>query len=205
MRSHSILRLILYRLSVLTVMTAPLLLLACSQFVYSPAPVVPTKQPLPYSAKLALAQVEAYAVKPGATMIADPALANHVTGVSDGLGSARADWEQAILRYIDARKTFVRVTTAGPSDVDLIMHVNIYIDPGVHFQFNHIYVARVDAAVSDPRTHLALLSYTGHGKAVGEVTRDGREDDQEPINHAVQMALNDLFGKMEQDSRMRRL
>lgn len=185
--------------------STPLLFLACSQLVYAPAPVVPTKQPLPYSATLTLAQVGAYLVKPGATMIADPHLANHVTEASQSVQSAKAEWEQAILRYLEARKTFLRVATTGPSDVDVVLHLNVYIDPGVLFQHRYVYVTRVEAAVTDPRTHLVLLSYSGYGKAAGDVRRQGREDDQDPINHAVQMALNDLFGKMEQDGRMRRL
>ncbi len=189
----------------LTLIGIPLFMLGCSQVVYSPAPVVPTKQAVPYSATLTLAHVGAYMVKPGATMVADPSLANHVTGVSDAVESARAQWEQAVLRYLEARKTFARVSTAGPADVDLVMHLNVYIDPGVLFQYRHAYVARVEVSVTDPRTHRMLLAYSGYGKAFGEVSRDGREDDQDPINHAVQMALNDLFGKMEQDGRMRHL
>lgn len=180
-------------------------LFGCSQVVYSPAPVVPTKRPLPYTATLALDHIGGYMVKPGATMVADPSLANHVTGLSDALGSARSQWEQAVLRYMEARRTFARVSTTGPADIALVMHLNVYIDPGVLFQYRHAYVARADASVTDPRTHRVLLSYSGYGKAFGEVRRDGHTDDQDPINHAVQMALNDLFGKMEQDGRMRQL
>jgi hypothetical protein len=193
-------RRIVSRLPVWMLMAVPLLLVGCSKLVYSPAPVVPTKQSLPYSAALTLAQVETYIVRPGATMTPDPTLANHVTGVGDAV-AARTDWEQALLGYLHARKTFVRVTTKDRADVDLIMHINIYMDPGLHFQFKQVYVARVDALVSDPHTHAMLLSYTGYGKAPLE----RREDNQEAINRAVQAGLNDLFGKMEQDSHMVRL
>jgi hypothetical protein len=62
-----------------------LFLAGCSGLVFQPAPVVPTNSPLPYSAKVRLSQVEAYLVKPGATMIADPHIENHVTGVSKQL------------------------------------------------------------------------------------------------------------------------
>lgn len=192
-----------YRLYVVALALA-LFLPACSTFVYSPAPVVPTTQPLPYSATLTLIHVGAYTVQPGATMIANPALANYVTGVSQGMG-ARTEWEAAILRYLQERKTFLRAGASGRSDIELVMQVNIYIDPGVHFQFEPIYIARMDAAIRDPRTQVVLLSYTGQGKAYGEVTGDGQEDDRGPINQAVQAALHDLFGKMEQDTRMRRL
>ncbi len=179
---------------------------ACSKLVFVPSAVVPTKHPLPYSARVMLDQVEAYTVKPGATMIADPVLSNYVTGFSDTVSSARADWEQAIIRYLEARRTFVRLTTGrSPADIDVVLHVNVYIDPSVHFQFKHIYVARVDATVQHPHTHVALLSYSGLGKAFGTLRREPGKDDQEPMNQAVQAGLNDLFGKMEQDAHLRRL
>jgi hypothetical protein len=81
------------------------------------------------------------------------------------------------------------------------MRLNIYIDPGTMFQFNHAYLARVDASLINPRTG-RTLSYLGLGKSTGEVSRGGTEDDQRPINLAVQSALNDLFGKIENDSRL---
>jgi hypothetical protein len=83
------------------------------------------------------------------------------------------------------------------------MRIHIYIDPGVMLQFNHAYVARVDASLTNPRTG-RTLTYIGLGKSAGEVSRGGTEDDQRPINLAVQSALNDLFGKIENDPRLRR-
>jgi hypothetical protein len=65
------------------IMFMMLFLAGCSSLVFQPAPVVPTNSPLPYSAKVKLSQVEAYLVKPGATMIADPHIENHVTGMSN--------------------------------------------------------------------------------------------------------------------------
>ena len=72
------------------------LVAGCSSLVFQPAPVVPTNSPLPYSAKVRLSHVEAYMVKPGATMIPDPHIENHVTGVSNSLEKAKKDWENAI-------------------------------------------------------------------------------------------------------------
>jgi hypothetical protein len=43
-----------------------------------------------------------------------------------------------------------------------------------------------------------LSKYLGFGKAAGD------DDDQGPINVAVQGALNDLFGKIENDPRLRK-
>lgn len=185
----------------LLVMVLPFSWAACANLVYSPAPVVPTNQPLPYSATVTLAQVEAYTVRPGAIMTPDPALAHQVTSLSDSAAPSRADWEHAIVRYLEARHTFARVTPPGQADVELVMHVNVYIDPSVDDQFREVYVARVDALVTDPRTHVVYLSFTGDGKA----PRHDRDKAYQPVNQVVQAALNDLFGKMEQDPGMLRL
>jgi hypothetical protein len=74
----------------------------------------------------------------------------------------------------------------------------VYIDPSVDGHFKEVYVALVDALVTDPRTHVVYLAFTGYDKA----PRHDREENPQPINQVVQTALNDVFGKMEQDSRM---
>ncbi len=185
----------------LLVMGLPFSWAACANLAYSPAPVVPTNQPLPYSATVTLAQVEAYTIRPGAIMTPDPALAHQVTSFSNSAGPSRADWEHAIVRYLEARHTFARVAPPGQADVELVMHVNVYIDPSVDDQFREVYVARVDALVTDPRTRVVYLSFTGDGKA----PRHDRDKAYQPVNQVVQAALNDLFGKMEQDAGMLRL
>jgi hypothetical protein len=176
------------------------LVAGCSGLVFQPAPVVPTNSPLPYSAKVKLSQVEAYTVKPGATMLADPHIENHVTGVSNSLGNAKKEWEKSITDYLAARKTFTYLSMDSQTDLELTMRLHIYIDPGVLYKFNHVYIARIDATLTDPRTG-KLNSYLGLGKSTGDVVRGGKEDDQGPINNAVQSALNDLSGKIENDLR----
>ncbi len=184
------------------IMFMTLFLAGCSSLVFQPAPVVPTNSPLPYSAKVKLSQVEAYLVKPGATMIADPHIENHVTGMSNSLEKAKKDWEKAIADYLAARKTFTYLSTDSQTDLDLTMRLNVYIDPGVEYKFNHVYLVRIDTTLTDPHTG-QLNNYLGLGKSSGEVSRGGKEDDQGPINSAVQSALNDLFGKIENDPRLR--
>src|SRR5262245_4622643 len=127
-------------------------LAGCTHIVFQPAPVVPTKFPLPYSANIRLTQIEAYTVEPGATMIADPQLENHVTGVSHSLDEFKKDWEQSVRDYLTARRTFANLSTDGQSNLDVAMRINLYIDPGVFFQFNHVYVARIEASLTNPRT-----------------------------------------------------
>lgn len=46
-------------------------------------------------------------------------------------------------------------------------------------------------------------SYLGLGKSAGDVVRGGKEDDQGSINSAVQSALNDPSGKIENALRLR--
>jgi hypothetical protein len=171
---------------------------SCSHFVYEPAPVVPTTSPLPYSATVRLSEIEAYEVEAGATMIADPRIENKVRGVRQPLGKAKKEWERSITEYLAARKTFTYLSTDSQTDVDLSMRLNIYVDPSVMSDFNRIYVARVDATLAESSGKRLLSRYIGFGKAAGD------DDDRGPINLAVQAALNDLFGKIENDSRLRR-
>lgn len=186
-----------------TVLSFAFVTLSCSKIVYQPTPVVPTTMPLPYSAKVKLVEIEAYDVEPGATMSSDPRIENRVTNVSQSLGPARKEWEKSVAEYLVARKTFTYISTDSQTDLDLAMRLHIYIDPGVLFKFNHMYIARVDAMLANPRTG-QTHSYLGFGKAAGDVARGGVEDDRGPINRAVQSALNDLAGKIENDPRLRR-
>lgn len=177
----------------------------CNHLVLEPVPVVPTNQSVSYSARVELADVGAYLVQPGATMIADPSLQNHVIAKIPSVEGAQPQWEEAIREYVLARRTFRQVVKEGPADLSMTLRVFIYVDPGASYKFNHIYVAKVDGALRDPRSGRVLLDYVGKGKAVGDVRRGGKEDDREPMNRAVRSALNDLFGKLERDKRWHRL
>ena len=176
---------------------ALLLTLSCSQLVYQPGAVVPTASPLPYSAMVRLTEIEAYKVEPGATMVADPRIENKVTGIAQPVSKAKKDWERSIADYLAARKTFTYLSTDSQTDLDLSMRLHIYIDPSVDSDFDHVYVARIDAALEEGSGKRALSKYIGFGKATGA-------DDRGPINLAVQEALNDLFGKIENDQRLRK-
>ena len=178
---------------------AALLLLSfsCSKLVYQPGAVVPTTSPLPYSATVRLAEIEAYNVEPGATMVADPRIENKVTGIAEPISKAKKEWERSITDYLAARKTFAYVSTDSQTDLDLSMRLNIYVDPSVMSDFNHVYIVRIDATLVEGPNKRPLAKYVGFGKTTGE-------DDRGPINLAVQAALNDLFGKIENDQRLRR-
>jgi hypothetical protein len=174
-----------------------LLNFSCSQLVYQPGAVVPTTSPLPYSVTVRLSEIEAYNVEPGATMVADPRIENKVTGIAQPISKAKKEWERSITDYLAARKTFTYLSTDSQTDLDLSMRLNIYVDPSVMSDFNHVYVARIDATLAEGSSKRPLSKYIGFGKTAGE-------DDRGPINLAVQAALNDLFGKIENDQRLRR-
>lgn len=182
----------------LAAFTSLLLSLSCSQMVYQPAAVVPTTSPLPYSATVRLAEIEAYSVEPGATMITDPRIENKVTGVRQSLSKAKKEWERSITDYLAARKTFTYLSTDSQTDLDLSLRLNIYVDPSVMSGFDRIYIARIDATLAEASTKRPVSKYIGFGKASGD------DDDRAPINLAVQAALNDLFGKIENDQRLRK-
>ena len=180
-------------------------LTACNHLVLDLTPVVPTTQPVAYSVRVELTDVGVYMVQPGATMIAAPHLQNHVTAKIPPLDRAKSQWEQGVLDYLVARKTFRQAVKEGPADLWMTLRVFVYVDPSVSFKFNHVYVAKVDGALRDLRNSRVLVEYVGKGKSFGDVSRGGKDDDKEPINRAVRAALNDLFGKLERDQRLEHL
>ena len=182
-----------------------LFLSSCSHVVYEPAPVVPTKTPLPYSAKVKLLHIGSYLVEPGSTMVADPRIENRVTIPGSSHEGTMKAWEKSVAEYLAARKTFTYLSMDSQTDLDVALRLNIYIDPGVLFQYRHVYIARADAVLIDPRNNAVISTYQGFGKAFGEVSRGGPEDDRAPMNQAVQASLNNLFEKIEGDQRLRRL
>ena len=177
------------------------LVVGCSTPPIHPAPVVPTKSLLSYSAQVRLMEFAAYLVEPGATLRPVSNLRNSVIQADAAPAISAQAWDKYILDYATARQTFRRVVPDGPADVAVMLRLFIFIDPGAGFKFRHTYVAEADAVLKDARNGSRLATYTGFGKAFGEVSRDSREDDEAPINKSVQEALNDLFGKLEGDKR----
>lgn len=180
--------------------------LGCTKLVLDPNPVVPTRNPLPYTAHVELAEAASYFVEPGATMLVDPNLRNHVVGREPGTIGVKTDWERALRDYVAGRHTFAPALLQGATpDLSVAMRVFIYIDPSVEFKFNHMYVASIEATIRDSRTGRVVSTYSGFGKAAGEVSRGGKEDDEDAVNRAVHESLDDLSGKLETDPQLRRL
>lgn len=176
---------------------------ACSRMVFDAASVVPTREPLPYSARVHVTDVGSFLVEPGATLTPDPRLRNMVVEREPLLLAGPEEWERAVRQYVAARRTFAKGLSGERTDLDVHLRIFLYLDQSLSFDFNHMYVAKTEATVYDPGTGRAVADFLGFGKAAGHVIRGGREDDEDPVNRAVQGSLNDLFGKIEEDPRLR--
>lgn len=190
------------RLAICTVTGIAILATGCTKLTFHPAPVVPTKSSLPYSAQVQLTELAAHMVEPGATLLANPNLQDSVTQATSVPGLSAQEWTASVTDYVAARQTFRKVVEGGRADVIVALRIFLYIDPGLGFKFNHTYIAKTDAVLKDPQSGRTLATYTGFGKAFGLVSRGSREDDEGPINKSVQAALNDVFGKLETDKRI---
>jgi len=179
-----------------------LLATGCTKLTFHPAPVIPTKSSLPYTAQVQVTELAAHMVEPGATLLANPNLQDSVTQATSVPGLSAQEWASSITDYVAARHTFHKVVAGGRADVIVTLRIFLYIDPGLGFKFNHTYVTKTDAVLKDPLSGRTFATYTGFGKAFGLVSRGSREDDEGPINKSVQAALNDLFGKLEADKRL---
>ena len=178
------------------------LAIGCTTLTFHPAPVIPTKSSIPYTAQVRLTELAAYIVEPGATLRTDPDLQNTVTQGKSVPAMSAQEWEKSIIDYVTARQSFRKIVRDGRADVIVALRIFLYIDPGLGFKSNHTYIAKADAVLKDPRNGRAIATYAGLGKAFGVVSRGSREDDEGPINKSVQAALNDLFGKLETDKRI---
>lgn len=190
------------RLAICTITGIVLLATGCTKLTFHPAPVVPTKSSLPYTAQVQLTELAAHIVEPGATLLANPNLQDSVTQATSVPGLSAQEWTASITDYVAARQTFRKVVERGQADVIVALRIFLYIDPGLGFNFNHTYIAKTDAALKDSHSGRTFATYTGFGKAFGLISRGSREDDEGPINKSVQAALNDVFGKLETDKRI---
>ena len=169
---------------------------------FPPAPVIPTKHPLPYSAQIQVLQISAYSVQPGATLRTDPRTQNFIDPFGTVPPLSREEWKATVLDYVAARQTFRRISTIEPSDLTLALRVFVYVDPGMANDFNYTYVTKADANLIDPRNGRVMEYYSGFGKAFGPVSRTSMEIDKFMLNQSLHSALNNLFDKIESDTQL---
>jgi len=170
----------------------------CHRTPFDPTPVVPANSTLPYSAKVKVSEVGTFEVERGASMDANPQLQSRVSRTTPPLLSTNdpTDWERATVKYLTTRKTFRNVMQEGTADLDLTLRINMYVDPSVGSGFSQIYLAVMDATLSDPRTGRSLTKYSGFGKVPGD------EKDKGAMERALHAAFRDVFSKMESDKRL---
>ena len=168
---------------------------------FPPAPVIPTKLPLPYSAQIQVSQINAYSVQPGATLTTDPRTQNFIDQFGTVPPLSREEWKATVLDYVGARQTFRRISTTEPSDLTLALRVFVYVDPGMEDDFNSTYITKVDANLIDPRNGRIMANYSGFGKAFGPVSRTSMETDKF-MHRSLHSALNDIFEKIESDTQL---
>ena len=169
---------------------------------FPPAPVIPTKHPLPYSAQIQVLQITAYSVQPGATLTTDPRTQNFIDPFGTVPALSREEWKATVLDYVAARQTFRRITTTEPSDLTLALRVFVYVDPGMEDDFNYTYVTKAEANLIEPRNGRVMAHYSGFGKAFGPVSRTSMETDKFMLNQSLHSSLNDLFDKIESDTQL---
>ncbi len=166
---------------------------ACANMVFDSASVVPTREPLPYSARVHVTDVGSYLVEPGSTLTTDPRLRNQVLDRGPLPLAGPDEWERAVRQYVATRQTFAKGLSKEKSDLDLRVRIFLFLDRSLSFDFDHVYVAKTEATVHDPSDGRMVAAFMGFGKAAWA----GDKDDKEPVNRAVQASLNDLFGKIE--------
>lgn len=169
---------------------------------FPPAPVIPTKHSLPYSAQIQVLQISAYSVQPGATLTTDPRTQNFIDPFGTVPPLSREEWKATVLDYVAARQTFRRISTTEPSDLTLALRMFVYVDPGMADDFNFTYVTKADANLIDPRNGRVMEHYSGFGKAFGPVSRKSMEIDKFMLNQSLHSALNNLFDKIESDTQL---
>ena len=169
---------------------------------FPPAPAIPTKHPLPYSAQIQILQISAYSVQPGATLTTDPRTQNFIDPFGTVPPLSREEWKATVLDYVAARQTFRRISTTERSDLTMALRMFVYVDPGMEDDFNYTYVTKADANLIDPQNGRVMAHYSGFGKAFGPVSRTSMETDKFMLNRSMHSALNDLFDKIESDTQL---
>ncbi len=103
------------------------------------------------------------------------------------------DFRQGVISYIEKRHSFRSVGT-GPADVTLSLKASL----AMRSHDRYLYILRLEAALSSAKTP-AIASYAVETRAIGSFVRWVTASDQDPINRALQKALDELLTKIEAD------
>lgn len=143
-----------------------------------PEPAAPAAEPIPRHAQV---------VAGPPTVIG----ADHRPGIPLLEWPAR-ELQEAIVRYMDRRGTFLSVG-AAPADVRVTVDTIL----SMRYRDRYRYRIRLRAEVTEGTRSIAL--YTAEQEAEGSAVRWVTASDREPIKAALQAALDDLLTRMEAD------
>ncbi len=103
------------------------------------------------------------------------------------------DFRQGVISYIEKRRSFRSVGTE-PADVTLSLKAALVM----RSRDRYLYILRLEAALSSAKNP-AIASYVIETRAVGSFVRWITASDRDPINRALQEALDELLTKIEAD------
>lgn len=118
--------------------------------------------------------------------------ADHMSGIAL-LKWPRQDFRQAVVEYIQKRRSFTAVGT-DRGDVTLSITVKLALQS----RGRYIYRVRLDSQLISPKSS-APRTYVVETEAEGSAVRWVTASDQDPIAEAVRLALNELLTKIEAD------
>lgn len=157
-----------------------LLLSACVHTIeVSPSPPSASENPIPYSVQV----VVPFLALQGA---------DHREGVTH-LEWPVSDFKRASISYLDRRRLFREVTT-DPAELTLILKTWLFLTSRDRYHYR----LHIEADLGPPGKE-PIRSYTADGEALGSSVRWVTASDLDPIQRAVQSALDELCARIEED------
>lgn len=117
--------------------------------------------------------------------------ADHMPGIAL-LEWKHHDLSQALIRYVRQRETFSSVST-DPADLTLRITTKLAMASRDHYRYR----IRLQAEMSE--TAQAIKAYLVEHEATGSSVRWITASDRDPIEAALQLALDDLLTQIEAD------
>ncbi|MEW6247446.1 MAG: hypothetical protein AB1555_12175 [Nitrospirota bacterium] len=103
------------------------------------------------------------------------------------------DFRQGVITYIEKRRSFRSV---GTDRADLTLSIKAALT--MRSRDRYLYILRLEAALSSAK-NTVIASYAVETQAAGSFARWTTASDRDPINRALQKALDELLTKIEAD------
>ncbi|ALA60207.1 hypothetical protein NITMOv2_3817 [Nitrospira moscoviensis] len=117
--------------------------------------------------------------------------ADHMPGITL-LKWPHRDLSEALLRYVERRETFASVS-AAPADLAMSIVTNLSMRSRQRYRYR----VRLEIEMRDGAT--PIKTYRAEHEAEGSSVRWVTASDRDPIQAALQQALDDAFGQIEAD------